>query len=293
MAIHVVPTDFLTVQDAINFASPGDSIQLLDGTFDGFVVPNNKPRLKIFGEGIGESIIAGAPLGSFGIIVLADRTSIQGLTVQGFALGGVQINSDSNILKDIESVLNMGINTEGFELNGQNNLCIRCTSRQNDFGMTINSGEHNFIYQCIMQNNEFGFFSVSNNNKLISSEIKENNSFGIILLAFTTLFGSSSLRNGAIGIFVIFNNNTIIENIVWDNDTGIQLFFFGENVIDSNIVRKNDINGGIFVSAITMDNVIRFNKLKLNEPFDLISANINNIFDGNRCESSNPPGLCI
>ncbi|MEI5905637.1 hypothetical protein WAK64_00975 [Bacillus spongiae] len=89
MVLRVVPSVmYSTVQAAIDDSSSGDSIKILAGKFDGFAVTAGKDNLKIFGCGVGRTIIEGAPAqgGDDGVVVSADQTSLQGFTVQGFQM---------------------------------------------------------------------------------------------------------------------------------------------------------------------------------------------------------------
>ncbi|MEI5908145.1 hypothetical protein WAK64_13885 [Bacillus spongiae] len=73
MVLRVVPSVIHpTMQAAIDDSSSGDSIKILAGTFDGFEV--DVENLKIFGCGIGRTIIAGAPAqgSNNGVVVDAD-----------------------------------------------------------------------------------------------------------------------------------------------------------------------------------------------------------------------------
>ncbi|OEH92039.1 right-handed parallel beta-helix repeat-containing protein [Bacillus solimangrovi] len=313
MTIHVVPTEFATVQAAIDAAVEGDSIQILAGTFDGFNV--TKERLKIFGCGIGKTIIAGnSAFGSTdGINVDASRTILKGFTIQGFQgtdSDGIDVNTNNNILVELESKSNF---SDGFEIDGENNLIINCLASSNlSEGFDLEN-DHNCVINCkSIQNGARegeGIEIEANYNKLINNLAKENFEDGFDLddnASFNTLFGNVSIKNMGDGIEVDdeANNNNIIANMVCNNiESGIEMEANGGatigNVIDSNIIRNNGpanvgSSSGIFVQDGVIDSSIRFNKLKLNEPFDIdVEGDVNdNTFDGNICENSFPDNLC-
>ncbi|OEH93786.1 hypothetical protein [Bacillus solimangrovi] len=307
MTIHIVPTEFPTVQDAIdNFSTvAGDSIQILAGTFDGFNV--TKERLKIFGCGIGKTIIAGnpSPVSDNGIDIDADYTLLQGFTIQGFSDGGIEANSDFNVLKEIESKLN---DNDGYEIDGQNNLFINCSALLNRFGGFDVDDDHHCLINCVsVGNRDEGYDIDGNNNKFIRSVGNESGETGFDIGGEDSniLFENQSFRNRVLGINIrqgSMNNNIIGNKVCKNEGSGIK-FAIPEfeqtigNVVDSNIVRKNgtEIGGsGILVENGVLDNSIRFNKLKLNEPNDIEVQGLvtDNIYDGNKCENSSPNGLC-
>ncbi|OEH94163.1 right-handed parallel beta-helix repeat-containing protein [Bacillus solimangrovi] len=303
MAIHVVPTDFPTVQLAIDDpgTNPGDSIQILAGTFDGFDV--TKERLKIFGCGIGKTIISGnpSPAASDGITVNADQTILKGFTIQGFTVGdGIEVNNDTNILVEIESRLNSG---DGYEIDGENNLIINCFASSNVAdGFDIDTDHHCIINCESTRSGEEGFDIDGQNNKVINNIAIENVDDGIDLNDdFNIVYGNTTIKNDR-GIGVDDDSNSVINNLVCNNrrigiGVGSGDVEDTNNVIDSNIVRNNGkelSQSGILVNDVAFDNIIRFNKLRLNEPFDIeVEGNVaDNTYDGNKCESSDPMNLC-
>ncbi|MEI5908038.1 hypothetical protein WAK64_13335 [Bacillus spongiae] len=141
MVIRIVLTMFSTVQDAIDVSSEGDSINILAGKFDGFEVTVD--NLKIFGCGIGRTIIDGAPaLGSdSGVIVGAERTILQNFTVQGFEAGiFFQLSANQNLLKNIESKYNR---TLGFSISGTDHLVLDCVALLNGVGFVFGPLDEN------------------------------------------------------------------------------------------------------------------------------------------------------
>ncbi|OEH91138.1 right-handed parallel beta-helix repeat-containing protein [Bacillus solimangrovi] len=307
MTIRVVPTEFATIQDAIDAAVAGDSIQILAGTFDGFNV--NKERLKIFGCGIGKTIIAGNPSpdsGTNGIDVNANQTTLQGFTVQGFNENGVLVNSNFVIMTEIESKFNM---RDGIGLiSNLNNLLINIVAsnnRRSGFNCLggFGNGKHCLINFLSTQNHSIGFrVTELDNNKIINSTSNKNLLHGIDFQnasEFNALFGNKILNNNGNGVDSGTSNNMFIENLICNNEgNGILLSSFDiANIIDSNIVRNNgndDTTAGILVEDSAPDNIIRFNKAKNNIDLDIEAEGGigTNIYDGNKCENSSPNGLC-
>ncbi|MEI5909155.1 NosD domain-containing protein [Bacillus spongiae] len=304
MVLRIVPTvAFPTVQDAIDASSSGDSIKILTGKFDGFEVTID--NLKIFGCGIGRTIIEGAPAqgSNNGVVVSGDRTILQGFTVQGFEDDGIEIFSDNNVVKNIESKFNLGPTGSGFAIVTNSNLIVNCIASFNNRGFDI-TGQHN----CIQKNNSFqnldSGYIILNRNNILNKNLAKNNEVGFLIITdFNNLFTNSVLNNKSNGIQLTTtaDNNNIIVNILCNNE-GNGIFLNGspeQNVIDSNIVRNNgtaNTNAGILIQNGAFDNTIRFNKARNNVEFDIEAEPgaepPNNTFDGNKCGNSSPPGLC-
>ncbi|MEI5907555.1 hypothetical protein WAK64_10840 [Bacillus spongiae] len=311
MVFRIVPTMFPNVQDAIDASSEGDSIKILAGKFDGFEV--DVDNLKIFGCGIGRTIIEGAPSqgSSNGVAVNANRIILQAFTVQGFTGDGVFVESgNNNVLKDIESRFN---GSDGFDLRTDNNLIINCVASfhsENETGFQLTSlSEHTCIITCNSFRNGTGYQTasgVNNNgigNKFISNIAKEN-SVGVDLDnlngpdGFNTFIKNKVFLNNT-GFRIDVNNNNVINNIVCNNaGNGYDVGISDNNIIDSNIVRNNGTDvtdAGTLVNDGATSNTIRFNKARNNIEFDieaLGNAFNNNTFDGNQCGSSDPPSIC-
>ncbi|MEI5907030.1 right-handed parallel beta-helix repeat-containing protein [Bacillus spongiae] len=306
MTIRVVPTPANpTIQAAINNADPGDSIQILAGTFDGFEV--DKPRLKIFGCGVGKTIITGTPaiVNMGGVVVNADRTTLEKMTIQGFSgENGLLVLSNNNFFKQIESSFNTGPVVDGFQLAGDRNLTIDCIASFNtEDGFDFAGSVRNYTMNCqSFRNGDKGYRISAMNNKLTSNSAKNNEDGFFVNENENILFNNQSFKNNNRGFLIgtNHNNNNLMNNFACNNNSsGIQIeSATTENVLDVNIVRKNGISGlgsGIFIQNGATDSSIRFNKLKLNNPFDIQAignASTDNTFDGNICDNSFPIGLC-
>jgi len=82
-----VPTDFTTIQDAIDNASSGDTIYVLNKTYFEHVTVNK--TVKLIGENMESTIIDGSGIGTV-LNITADNVTITGFTIR---------NSGSNVLE--------------------------------------------------------------------------------------------------------------------------------------------------------------------------------------------------
>ncbi|MEI5907552.1 right-handed parallel beta-helix repeat-containing protein [Bacillus spongiae] len=297
MVLRIVPTvAFPTVQDAIDVSSPGDSIKILAGKFDGFEV--TVQGLKIFGCGIGRTIIEGVPAGGGmnGVLVIANLNMLQGFTIQGFIGNGISVVNNGCILKDIESINNQGA---GFLIINPDNYLTRCIAAFNTTGYNITTSSLVFDCQSFL-NKMNGFETIGNDISIINSTSEKNGENGVLVGETNTIFENKIQNNRTDGVELTDENSNIQRNTICHNGSnGISVLTgVSGNSIDSNIVRNNgtDItNAGILVEDGAMDNDIRFNKAKDNVEFDIEAqgaAFADNTFDANQCGSSDPATIC-
>ncbi|MEI5906924.1 NosD domain-containing protein [Bacillus spongiae] len=305
MAIFTVPSiPTPTVQDAITLADPGDTIEILVGTFDGFTV--DKDRLKIVGCGIGKTKISGAGVGNDGVVVTGNQTHLIGFTVQGFGTGiGVSVQSSNNVIQKVEA----SFNSNGFTINGQDNLLTMNSATFNQIDGFRVTDEFNCFEKNQSTNNTNGYHFFDPNNMSVDNLAKNNSGAGFLLNeggSDNMIVGNTVVKND-IGIDCQTDDNSINENKVCDNTT-IGIGLIGEsgnpngNLVDWNTVRNNGTelgmnHAGIFVSdgsGATTENSIRFNKANNNIEYDILAEGGTgfNFYDGNICDNSDPVSIC-
>ncbi|MEI5905636.1 right-handed parallel beta-helix repeat-containing protein [Bacillus spongiae] len=221
---------------------------------------------------------------------------------------GVRVVSNSNVLKKIESKLNIGISSTGILVIGNNNFITECSTLMNQLnGIDISLGQNNCILKCeCNKNNNYGYsiIGTNTNNKLLLNTASENSNDGFFINSSpNTIFQNISNQNKTRGILVgaVADDNNIVKNLICNNSSsGIEIVNGSfRNAIDSNTVRNNGTDmtdAGILVNSGVANNTIRFNRARNNVIFDIEAippANFANTFDGNKCGNSDPPGLCI
>ncbi len=93
-----VPTDYSTIQEAINAAISGDTIFVYSGTYKEHIVVNKS--VSLIGEGRDSTIVDGDGTGTV-VSIMASQVSIRGFTIKrsgkGLYNSGIFVNqSDSN-----------------------------------------------------------------------------------------------------------------------------------------------------------------------------------------------------
>jgi len=173
-AIIKVPEDYPTIQEAINQASPGDTIQVSSGTYQENLFINK--TLTLIGEDKNNTILEGSGYGSAVIQANLTTVNISGFTIKGGSNGiwlekcsgsvitGNNITatdrsiwlhySHNNTVSD-NTAIGGNVTWRGIVLCGQssNNTIIRNTIKDNEEGLGI-TGENNLIIYNDFINNQ-------------------------------------------------------------------------------------------------------------------------------------------
>lgn len=88
-AVRTVPTDYGTIQAAVNAAQEGDTIFIKNGTYNESVFVT-VPGLRIRGEDRNGTVLDGLTTHEIGFEVTADRVVVENLTVHGYKEHGVR-----------------------------------------------------------------------------------------------------------------------------------------------------------------------------------------------------------
>ena len=208
------PADFSTIQEAVNNATPGDTIYVYNGTYENVKV--NK-AVSLVGEDRDSTIVDGNGNGSV-IFVTAGNVKIHGFTVKG---SGIYAD-DSGILID---------KCHGIEI-GHN------TITDNNDGIHFEMSNGNVISDNIISsNNNDGIHSELSSDTVISDNIiSSNNNNGIFLVVSSDLVSGNMITNNDNGINLFMSSDNVIsDNIISSNNKGIILgSASGDNTIYHN-----------------------------------------------------------
>jgi parallel beta-helix repeat protein len=207
--IHV-PTDFPTIQEAINNASSGDTILVQKGkTYYENVVINKS--ISLIGEEKETTIIDGSGRESVIFIKGVDNVVVKCFTIRG---SGTFLYNSSGVLIERSSG---DIISDNIILNNYNGISLYCS---------FNS----IIKNNIISSNRFGI-SLSNSGNIIICGNKISESF----FSGITLYSSS--------------NNLIKNNVVSSNEYGIELYWSQNNMFSANTILDNSCGIDIFTSS--------------------------------------------
>jgi thermitase len=222
-----VPTDYSTIQDAINSASPGYTILVESGIYYEHVVIHKS--LKLIGEDRSTTIIDGSGIGAV-VEVAAEDVYVSGFTIRN---GGKEGMSDCGILTRQYAGMAIINNT--------------VTNQSEGIVFMGSYGTNKIIGNTVVSHDDAGIaFIFSDGNYIIDGNTIENASIGI---AIGALWGiniiSGTISNNTVtstdcGISLISSEGTVRDNKVINNYRGIDLARSGGSTL-----RDNNMTGNI------------------------------------------------
>lgn len=305
------------IQVAIDAASPGDRIEVGNGTYFENLIVSKKISLI----GIDNPVIDAGRKGS-AITIFADGVVIEGFTLINSSFnrypqkdGGIRIMSNgniihNNIITDNRDDLVLFHSCENII---SNNILANALE-----GIDMIQSHHNTIFQNFIVNNEDGMFVDNSSNNLISSnQVLNCSDDGIICIngsRSNIVEGNWANGNKWHGLELFFSdNNTIINNYASGNGVN-NIFIFlskyitisgneanhgdqcGINVVRSknNLISKNNVSQNK-VTGISLDrtdsNTVIFNEVSRNGMVGIgafFSYN-NSIYGNNLSQNSKYP----
>lgn len=211
-----VDYDYSTIQEAINHAYSGDTINVDAGTYYENILVD-KP-LTLIGINQASVVIDGSSTATT-VTVTADGVSISGFTIQK---GGGAI-----FVGEIGKTVGAG---DGLYLQGSN---------------IVLSG--NFI----TANQYDGVEVIGTNNQISGNKITANPEFGISIKSSNNVANDNQITGCGTGIAIKGNNNEASGNTIKNGRTGITSAGASTSADASNILYNNFITG--FVNALIMD----------------------------------------
>jgi parallel beta-helix repeat protein len=229
-----VPDDYATIQDAVDNASPGDTVFVKEGIYnESFTI--DKP-LSLVGEESGKTIIISPPYSRYGP-QSAVRVSAESVTISGFTIKGAQVGIWVETIGSIHQ-------PSGCRIVG-NNIINNTIGVHSFGGDNLSISENN-----ITGNSEYGIYYSSSNSIIYGNNITGNSGLGIII---------DSCTNVTISINDISNNNEGLElrwsgpfNVNGNNITGNQKYGvqLGEGCCNATVHENNIERNNIGVNLL-------------------------------------------
>ena len=204
--------NFTTIQDAIDYANPGDTINVYSGTYNENIVINNESLTLKGVSGSSSTIIDGISQYDQTIKINADNTDISGFTVKN--TGGT-VNNKACIFINKATGCNIHNNiiknsgADGIDIKSDGNNIYSNTIENNDmYGIYLLNSDESEIYNNIIQNNKRGFYiSGSSSNNIHDNDIIGNSEYGIYLIfsndntMYLNHFSDNSINNSYESIY--------------------------------------------------------------------------------------------
>jgi len=287
--IIIVPLQYPTIQEAIDNASDGDTIYVLNGTYYENIVINKS--ITLIGENKETTIIDGGGNGNVAAI-LASEISISGFTIQhsGNSTGrdkGVSVMSNYNVINGsilTNNYIGFGLSYSSNNNTITNNILTKIVARP--FLLT-NSSNNTIAKNLIIDNGASLDIYARSNNNLISNNTFVNNTDGIWLYhsSYNTVIGNRFEDNKYTAIGLGNSSYTTIkQNIIINNIQGIEFIYLSNNnLVIQNKIEKNRAFGISLAHSYT--NIITNNNFN-NGPINAIFRGTSISEDKNIWESN-------
>ena len=289
---------FRYIQDAIDAASAGDRIYVLEGDYsENLVIYSNKTGLNIFGEDKSTTTISGGSSGDV-INIHANGVDISEFTIKNSGSSSnnaaVKINASNCVLvNNIISNSRYGIyiydcnNTKiyynSINTNSRDGIHIEDSDHNNITYSTIQSNTYNglFLYDCsrnhienntISSNSKNGvYLNLTCNYNIIANNYIASNSLNGIYLNDHCNYNDISYHNGDNKIYDNDNSGIRLENSsrntlgynTIDSNSHYGIMLLGSNTTIHNSTISQNTKHGVFLFGDNNNNVI-FNDIEDN-----------------------------
>lgn len=249
-----------SIQDAIDSACPGDTVQVAAGTFDEHLTINKS--LSLVGGIGGTTVIDGDGTGTV-VHILADNVTLNGFTVRNGEKGICLECCDGNtvvnnrILNSLEGfvLLHSGYNIlrSNFIAGNRQNFCL-----DGDFTNYVlsqfmqdvdssNTVDGKPIYYWVNQRDkqvpsDAGFVAVVDSTNITVKNLDLNKNSQGILFAYTNSSTVKNIRSSQNkwGILLIGSSDNLVQaSTIINNDCGLELQDSSDNMITENTAQNN------------------------------------------------------
>ncbi len=260
--------NYTSIQNAVDAASPKDTVYVLPGTYYETIVINK--TITLLGEEKNTTIIDSNTTGFYAVLIQAPDVTLSGFTIQNSTVGvyvagnksvsnttitnnAITNNKDGIYLGNVSNVVIFGNmitanDGSGIRLYGSidNNIYENTISGHQGYGIVLwDLSYNNTIFRNIITDNKngVGLRRWSDNNVVSENNVSQNRNSGILLgySYYNNLTGNSILDNSN-GIYIgDSSDNFISANYIAYNHRGIYLYDATGNIIDEdNVFLGND-----------------------------------------------------
>lgn len=233
------PGFFKTIQGAIDNASAGQAIFVMDGTYNETLFINK--RISLVGQGRDNTTIDGSQLSNV-ISITADNVVIKGFHVRNSSTtkgAAIRMDRANNNLIVENSISDSYIGI--YVSSSNNNTVLGNTLTSNDYCVEIFSSSNNVVSNNTMTNNLEGTGIFTSSNNIVSNNTMTHNT------------------NDGIGIYTS-SNNIVKNNIISENSYGIVLSTSNNNMVTRNSIYLST-SFGVNIASGSSNNVFYHNNL--------------------------------
>ncbi len=222
--------NYISIQAAINAASPGNTILVYPGTYTENVDVNKELIIKSYSGNPDNTIVKAASSNDYVFYLNADNITINGFTITGADVDGIRAGE-----------------YRGSSGTSNNNTLINNLITGNDYGVSLSYSSANVLDNNSISGNNISIYLglYSGNNILNNNRVSD----GIYL----EMSSNNILSNNRVaaddynyaGILLEFDSsdNTLCNNTILDNNHGIVLDASDYNRLDNNTIINSSVHG--------------------------------------------------
>ena len=247
-----VPTDYPTIQEAIDAASSGDTVFVYNGTYyEDSGVSISKNNITLQGEDANTTTIHGMWTAGKVVYVTGDYVNVSDFTVTGStAYGyGIYVTGDNCIITDN----NIIDGHHGLYLyDSDNSTVAHNNASERGYGIYLYSSSNCVLKNNIANSNDWsGIYLSSSSNCVLDNNIANSNFWrgGIYLYSSSNCVLKNNIANSNFkgsGIHLSSSINCVLDNNIANSNfrgSGIYLDSSSNCVLDNNIANSNDWYG--------------------------------------------------
>ncbi len=282
-----VPSEFSTIQEAIDHAQPGDVV-IVDAEAGPFQenIEIKVPNIKLQSHN-GRAVIEAKVIEKNVIHVLADRTNISGFEIVKGATGILVEGTFGVVVADNHIKDQFGIGIMLFE--AKHSHLVNNTLSGNIHGIWLSQeSDNNILLGNLVENNRSMGISLnaSNNNQIKENQWLNQQTGMNISQSVTNTLSNNIVKNNETGISLneAAGNNQLVDNEINGNTVGISMFNAHQNIFERNQISNNFLEG--IVAEVTSNTEYRNNILKDNQVGIRFVNSSNNMLDHNSIETN-------
>jgi nitrous oxidase accessory protein len=287
----VVPTDYTTIQEAINHASEGGKVFVKNGMYNESLTITKS--LSLVGENKGSTIIVGSE--NTACLIQHDSVNVTGFTFRRpstmrwhYDIHLLNVKHCSVFENNLESSFygiwlvdasfnNVFNNTASGNWNGihlttsnHNNISNNTITNSHDWGISTEGSNYNLMLGNYVASNGGAGISLdggkpNTNNLIAQNTITRNGYNGIEITSMDSsnnkIVGNSLTANGntfGIAVLLAWDNNLVMNNYIMGNQVGIRLDASKNNTIFQNLIENNP-QGAILIHRASQNIIYKNN----------------------------------
>jgi parallel beta-helix repeat protein len=270
-----VPSDYVTIQEAINAAYPNATIEVAAGTYPENVVVNK--TVSLIGENVETTIIEGNGKANV-TTVTTDNVVLRGFTIRNGSSGLVlqhveNCNVSSNKVIDCVNGILL--------IESSNCILSQNTMIDNDYNFGVEGHELSHFLNEVNETNTVDgkpiLYLVNAQSYLVDSQTYPNTGFVAIVNSTDVIVKDLNLKSNRQGVLLAYSDDSLVQNVTVSNNTvGIELVQSSNNMIYESNITDNDIGVRLYDSVL---NRVLWNDFVSNQRQVRIVNSFGNIWD--------------